>query len=187
MLFAVEHNRLDNNAKMDSDAIAGRHAIVMNATHVIDEELLEAYRKKYKSSHKNSGNTTSQRSVTKDEIDRMDDILEEKARTGAKFFVQVNGVAALVNATKKDGTPFVVPADGAVLDCYPKGIQMTVTFRRNDFVAGIVYSSLLGRCGSQAASKCKGNTMQRRVQSFQIIGFATPKASSSLQGRRISS
>ena len=127
MLYAVKHDQLNNNTKMDSDYINGRHAIIMNATDIIHSKLFEAYQKEYKSSRCNSGNTTSQRSVTKDEIDRMDDILEEKARTGAKFFVQVNGVAALVNATKKDGTPFVVPADGAVLDCYPKGRVQTIS------------------------------------------------------------
>ena len=107
---------------------------------------------------------------------------ERKKACSCCVIIQMDGLAALVNPMKKDGTLFVILADGAVQDCHPAGKHQTlVTFCRSDFVAGIVHSSLLGRLCDKKVTKCKCTTlMQPRVQRFHITDLATPKVSSSL-------
>ena len=113
---------------------------------MVDSTVLTKFNQRYLATRPNSGNTSTHRASSNDEIDEVDLALMKYDKSGGGFFVQARSNASETNRTGKDGVRFDLPEDGAVLGTYEvKGDMQQIVFCRDDFV-NIVISSLHGRC-----------------------------------------
>ena len=85
MLYALEHDRLDDGKEVDD--INSRMTIIRESG-LMHSELVDALYKLYLETRVNPGNTKAKHAPTNSTKDMLDVTLEEKARSCEKFFVQ---------------------------------------------------------------------------------------------------
>ena len=166
MLYALEHDRLDGDKKIDANSRMG----IINNSNLMSRELIDPLFELYKSTRNNPGNTTAHRSVSNSTMDTNDEKISALVGSGAKFFVQAMGVADSENPSWPNGhpyygKPFVWPAEGTLLKAEKSSGLPDVKFSMEHVLNGISYRSLEGRV--KKGTNGDGKTNKKKVLRFQ--------------------
>lgn len=132
---------------------------------VIGGPLLEAVQARYDGTTHNRGNRSQHGGHQVATFATTDEHLRHMFDNDLRFFVQIDGSSNPNKPlTKKGGTPFQIPPDGAVLNAEPGSGYPDVRFRLDDFVPGINFDSLQQRC--RKGTHGNGKTNKTKVERF---------------------
>jgi len=161
LLRASRYDVFGNNSRVP-DANS-RMNIIMGCDDLIVDRVLQEFYKRYKDTAHNPGNTKSHHSTSTDAMTKMDDILAPYVVSGAFFFVQARGSAKAERPTNPDGTQFVAPDDGTLIEAEEDSGKPDVLFELDKFVPGIAVGGLETRTREM---QTEGKTNSRQCVKF---------------------